>query len=145
MISQTSLTMKVSPFSPHPLPPASLPPRPPSQRLFEKNEGWFIFRPLTVFVFDPRRRVPEGQVRAFQRPVQPFHPGRAVHERRQHAVGGGHGAAGQRLPALSQQEAVCHRYQAVKNPSKHPHPPRPSQMLTLFPPFVSSGRYMADC
>lgn len=59
--------------------------------------------------FTPRCRVPEGQVWAVERTLQPLHPGRAVYERREHPVRSGHGAAGEWVQTFSQQEEICHR------------------------------------
>lgn len=92
----------------------------------------------------PRRRVPEGQVWAVRRAIEPDHSSRAVHEWREHPVRGGHGAAGGWIQTFSQQEEICHRY------LYHPYVPdtgvfnasttQPARVL-----FCSLGRYMADC
>lgn len=62
------------------------------------------------FGFDSRRRLSESQVRPVQWALEPVHVGGAVHEREQHTVRSGHGAAGDQIQTFSQQEKICHRF-----------------------------------
>lgn len=75
---------------------------------------------MYLFVFDPRCRVPEGQVWTFKRPVKSLHSGSAVYERGEHPVRGGYGAAGHWIQTFSKQEEVCHRYDICLITSTYP-------------------------
>lgn len=68
----------------------------------------------------PKRcRVSESQVWTGQWSIEPLHSGRAVHERRHHAVWSRHGAPGQRVQTVPQQEEICHR--CVSHWTTHTH------------------------
>lgn len=141
--SQKSLKMKVDPLF---LLCLQLVLNPTCMCAVRKRAGSVAGKWVYLFVFDPRRRVPEGQVWAVKWPVEPLHSGSAVHEWGEHPVGSGHGAAGGWIQTFSQQEEICHRYVVRLIIPTHlilvflMH-----RQLKLHVLCFSLGRYMADC
>lgn len=110
---------------------------------WEKKSCWQV----NVFVFDPRGRIPQGQVWIVKWSIKPLHPGSAVYERGEHPVRGRYGAAGGWIQTFSQQEEVCHRYDLFPISPTLPDVGslNTPTTQTCTPLVLSLGRYMADC